>query len=393
MNHYVYEIVNIISGKRYIGVRSCSCDPEDDLGKKYFSSSSTIQYVSHQKENPSEYKYIILSLHESRKSANDEEIRLHNLYSVDTNPIYVNKSRSTSSGFVTFGHTVIKDCDGKTRLIDLKTFKDENLTHINKGKVVVKNLISNNYESISVECFDKNIYMHVSNGKINVIDKSGLHIKIDVAEYDRNSHIIFSKNKVVVKDNDGNIFQCSIYDDRYLRGELVPINKERVPVIDENGNRFSVSIYDEKYISGEYTLLSKGYVRVVEDGKIITIKKDDPRYVNGELNYFLCGKSVVKDKDGNKMLISVDDERILSGELVSFMKGMIHTKDLFGNKFFIERTDHRFIEGSLITCRDTWVATNDGYFSIKQLMKKHNCSKYKIKRMIAENGWMRLMCL
>ena len=40
MNHYVYEITNLINGKKYIGKRSCECPIEED---KYMSSGTYLK--------------------------------------------------------------------------------------------------------------------------------------------------------------------------------------------------------------------------------------------------------------------------------------------------------------------------------------------------------------
>lgn len=40
MKHYAYEIINSLNNKRYIGKRSCKCDPYED---KYFGSSKYLR--------------------------------------------------------------------------------------------------------------------------------------------------------------------------------------------------------------------------------------------------------------------------------------------------------------------------------------------------------------
>ena len=40
MNHYVYEITNLINGKKYIWKRSCKCSIEED---KYMGSGKLLK--------------------------------------------------------------------------------------------------------------------------------------------------------------------------------------------------------------------------------------------------------------------------------------------------------------------------------------------------------------
>lgn len=93
MYHYVYLLINTITGHKYIGKRSCNIHP--NLDTSYMGSS---RYVPKEQCDK-----IILSLHSSSKLALDEEIRLHNLYEVGINPDFYNKAKQTSTSFDTTG--------------------------------------------------------------------------------------------------------------------------------------------------------------------------------------------------------------------------------------------------------------------------------------------------
>lgn len=88
-NHYVYEIT-YNTGKKYIGVRSCTCKIEED---PYMGSAFNL---------PEEARIgckEILSTHSTREEAMEEEIKLHALYNVKDNPEYYNQCNATSTKF------------------------------------------------------------------------------------------------------------------------------------------------------------------------------------------------------------------------------------------------------------------------------------------------------
>lgn len=160
--------------------------------------------------------------------------------------------------------------------------------------------------------------------------------------------------KVSVVDKDGNTFQTSIDDPRYLSGELVAPNKGQVTVKTEDGwiniskeeyqknkdkyitptknkilvkykgreneKGFSISIEEYKKNPDLYVSATKGWlvVRNKKDGSVKVIKKED---MTDEFEPFSKGKTVVKDKEGNTFYIDVDDPRYVSGELRFFREG------------------------------------------------------------------------
>ena len=95
--NYVYQIAEANTDMKYIGVRGANIKPEYDLGTNYFSSSSNKEFIKNQKNNISNYIYSILSIHDNRCDAINEEIRLHELYDVENNIEYYNKKNQTKT--------------------------------------------------------------------------------------------------------------------------------------------------------------------------------------------------------------------------------------------------------------------------------------------------------
>ena len=101
--HYVYRITNLIEKRHYYGSRSSKTIPENDLGIKYFSSSCIENFISDQKQNPSNYRYKIIKRFDDRKSALEFEIFLHKKFQVSSNEKFYNLSCQTSSKFSSSG--------------------------------------------------------------------------------------------------------------------------------------------------------------------------------------------------------------------------------------------------------------------------------------------------
>ncbi len=100
MNHYVYNIIHKWTCMRYIGVRSCPCDPRLDLGfGGYISSSTDKEFKEEQRLYPKRFVYEILGIFNTREEAAAYEMELHLRYDVANNMDFYNMSRVTSSYF------------------------------------------------------------------------------------------------------------------------------------------------------------------------------------------------------------------------------------------------------------------------------------------------------
>ena len=107
-NHYVYEIT-YNTGKKYIGVRSSRCNIEEDtyMGSPFHLPKEAVIGCKE-----------ILSIHETRELAMQEEIRLHKLYNVKDNPDFYNQCNATSTKFQLSKEAILKSAEtrkGRTK--------------------------------------------------------------------------------------------------------------------------------------------------------------------------------------------------------------------------------------------------------------------------------------
>jgi len=230
--HYTYRITNVKNGMKYIGVHSCNCLPEEDIGVKYFSSSTDKNFLKEQKEYPDRFVYEVITIWNTRREALLHERFLLLTPNAARSPVYYNRH----NGGINFN---------------------------SKGRVTVK-------------------------------DKAGntMQVSVDDPRYLSGELVHMSKGKITVKDENENFFQVSVNDPRYLSGELVHNMTGRIVVKNKDGNIMSVQKSDPRYLSGELFHISTGKTVVKDkDGNIYSISKNDPRYISGELVAIWKGKS------------------------------------------------------------------------------------------------------
>lgn len=106
MYHYVYRITNTLLNKHYYGKRSSKLPPAQDLGVKYFSSSTDKAFKQDQKDNPQNYRYKVIKTLPTAQEAVLFEMRLHIRFQVHKNSNFYNRAVQTGNGFDTTGkHT------------------------------------------------------------------------------------------------------------------------------------------------------------------------------------------------------------------------------------------------------------------------------------------------
>lgn len=97
MNHYTYMLTNKDNGRKYIGVRSCKCAPEDDIG--YMSSSKYVKA-----DGVENFSKVVLGMFDSRAEAEKDETRRLTEAGARNSEEYYNRCHG-AEGFSTSGLT------------------------------------------------------------------------------------------------------------------------------------------------------------------------------------------------------------------------------------------------------------------------------------------------
>ena len=329
--HYTYRITNIKEGMYYYGVHSCDCLPKEDIGIKYLSSSTNINFIKDQKENPHNYKYKIVKIFNTRKEANKHEELLHKKFNVIFNEKFYNKWNSNST-WTTAGLTGVTEISTSDRImITVEEYKNNKHLYIAhaKNKVVSLDLRYNINKIVSKEEFDNNdFYVGASYNNVSCLDlRDSKTKKITKEEFDNNDFYVgVSKNKVLAKDLN--------------TGECITISKEE---FESNTNYVGIT-------TGKF-------VAIDSMGELHHIYNNDLRYLSGELTHH--SKILISITDGNQ------NKRVKPGEIEKY----INDGWLYGVTQFTEKPN---------ACCKTKYMNKDG---IRKRIKNENVEEY------TNNGW------
>jgi hypothetical protein len=134
--HYLYRITNIIENRHYYGSRTChKLTPQEDLGIRYFSSSTDKDFIQDQKQNPQNYRYKVIIITKTREKATTLEQKIQQYFDVGKNMTFYNKAIQTSKNYCAAGRVTAKDMLGNIMSIskDDPRYLSGELVGVNKG--------------------------------------------------------------------------------------------------------------------------------------------------------------------------------------------------------------------------------------------------------------------
>jgi hypothetical protein len=300
--YYCYTLKDKETGKFYSGSRGVEGINKPDLLTKYFTSSTTVDFVNKLKEYPELFEYKI-EYFETRALAFEAERVFHKKHQVGKNPFFIN---SISAGGTNCGAGTVlcKDSDGNIYRVTVEEFSSGKHMHVSKGMMNIRT--ENGIKKIYVRDFDPVLHttefqdfvlaLDTTTGKTcripkNVFETNSNYVGITkgkVSAYDisTNTHVTISQNEFDQSDGKyvGNTFGLVHVTNRNT-GEKTLIKKENYDrTIYKHHNTGNVVVYSfaerktvkitkeeyQKYQNDYANLTTKVFYKV--DGKFFKSK-------------------------------------------------------------------------------------------------------------------------
>jgi hypothetical protein len=154
---------------------------------------------------------------------------------------------------------LIKECWGNENLLNRRYYDGLNSYVDNRGKVTVIDKNGNRYH-VDKEVYDSDgTLKSINAGLVLVYDKHGNKIKVTQDEYCSSEYTHVNSNILTAIDLDGNQVQITPqeYKENRHKYKGTP-STGQVTVKDSNGNIFNVSVEDPRYVSGELKHIQSG---------------------------------------------------------------------------------------------------------------------------------------
>jgi len=193
--HYVYRITNIVTNMYYYGDRSCNCQPKEDIGINYFSSSSLKLFIKDQKNNPQDYKYKVIRIFETcRTDAKQLEVDLHKRFDVMNHPKFINRANQLSAYTDTTGRLVSNTTRNKLSKLKLGIPLSDEHKHSISNTLSLKFDKNTHNSSKCIKIFNNDgVMMFETFGNFKkVCEDNGLPLYALLSSYRNNSTPIYN---------------------------------------------------------------------------------------------------------------------------------------------------------------------------------------------------------
>jgi hypothetical protein len=304
--HYVYRITNLVTGMHYYGKRSSSNHPYNDLGTRYFSSSSKKEFIQEQKTNPHHFKYKVVGVYTTSEQALQAEVKLHTKFNVSENQSFLNIARQTNSTFKPIGLNLAKD----------------SVTGEYIGPVPKSDSRWNTGEIVNIQRGTRNAVCSTTHRKLGKVDTNDPRWNTGeiLCEQVGATQAICSKTKEYL----GFI---PIDDPRWHTGEIVHINKGMITAYCSKTNQSlgKVHLDDPRWDTGEiynnYCKTASAFCTKTNQS-LGRVSVEDPRWKTGEIcgttkNQKLRSVTAIEVATGKKLKkVPIDDPRWATGEII-----------------------------------------------------------------------------